>query len=90
MDIVIDEHDFEEKFCKMATSCIDLDITEERPAYFDYPRFPLQYKQYDYYDEFYKPIELLVAFTSVLIRMYVSYVLECLLELDLTLEDEKK
>ena len=31
-----------------------------------------------------------MAFTSVLVRMYISYVLRCLLDIDLTLEDEKK
>ena len=31
-----------------------------------------------------------MAFTSVLVRMYISYVVRCLLDIDLTLEDEKK
>ena len=31
-----------------------------------------------------------MAFTSVLVRLYISYVLRCLLDIDLTLEDEKK
>ena len=31
-----------------------------------------------------------MAFTSVLVRMYINYVLRCLLDIDLTLEDEKK
>ena len=80
----------EEHFCLMAPSCIDLDITEERPPCVDYPRFPLDYKQCDYYEKFNKPIDLLVAFTSVLVRMYVNYILNCLFELDLTLLDEIK
>ena len=81
MNIFIDEHDFEEQFCLMASSCIDLDITEERPTCFDYPRFPLDYKQCDYYEEFNMPIDLLVAFTSVLVRIYVNYVLIACLNL---------
>ena len=44
----------------------------------------------DYYEEFDMPIDLLLAFTSVLVRMYVNYVLNCLFELDLTLVDQKK
>ena len=35
-------------------------------------------------------IDLLLAFTSVLVFMYVNYVLNCSFELDLTLVDEKK
>ena len=87
MDIVIDEHDFEEQLCLMAPCCIDLDITEER---LNYPKPPLDDKQCDYYEEFDMPIDLLLAFTSVLVRMYVNYVLNCLFELDLTLVDQKK
>ena len=87
MDTVIDERDFEEEFCNMTTSCIELDITVENPAYlFGSVR---KNKRYDYYQEIHKEGELFVCFTSVLVRMYVNYVLNCLLELDLTLEDEK-
>ena len=34
LDIVIDEHDFEEQFCDMTTSLVELDISVERPVYF--------------------------------------------------------
>ena len=78
----------EKQFCLMAPSCIDLDIIEKRPPCVDYPRFPLDYKQCDYYEKFNKPIYLLVAFTSVLVCMYVNYILNCLFEFDLTLLDE--
>ena len=47
MDIVIDEHHFEEQFCLTDPSCIDLDITEER---LNYPKLPLDDKQCDYYE----------------------------------------
>ena len=87
MDIVIDEHDFEEQFCLMAPSCIDLDITEER---LNYPKPPLDDKHCDYYEEFDMPIDLLLAFTSVLVRVYVNYVLNCLFELNLILVDENR
>ena len=33
MDIVIDERDFEEDFCGMVTSTIDIDISVQRPVY---------------------------------------------------------
>ena len=46
-------------------------------------------KQCDYYQEFHKEGELLVSFTIVLVRMLINYVLNCLLELDLTLRDER-
>ena len=78
----------EKQFCLMAPSCIDLDIIEKRPPCVDYPRFPLDYKQCDYYEKFNKPIYLLVAFTSVVVCMYVNYILNCLFEFDLTLLDE--
>ena len=88
LDIVIDERDFQEGFCDMVTSTIDLDISLERPVYLsDYNiRFD---SRYDYYQEVYKPGKLLVCFTSILVRMYINYVLRCLFELDLTLRDER-
>ena len=46
-------------------------------------------KQCDYCQEFHKEGELLVSFTIVLVRMLINYVLNCLLELDLTLRDER-
>ena len=67
LDIVIDERDFQEGFCDMVTSTIDLDISLERPVYLsDYNiRFD---SRCDYYQKLYKPGELLVCFTSILVR----------------------
>ena len=76
MNIVIIEHDFEEKFFEMPPSCIYLDITVERSPCFDYPIFPLSHSQCDYYEEFDKPVQILVAFTSVLLWLFVNYVLK--------------
>ena len=87
LDIVIDEHDFEEQFCNMTTSLIELDISVERPVYF--PDSIRKDMRCDYYQEFHKEGELLVSFTSVLVRIYINYVLDCLLELDLTLRNER-
>ena len=88
LDIVIDERDFQEGFCDMVTSTIDLDICLETPVYLsDYNiRFD---SRCDYYQEVYIPGELLVCFTSMLVRMYINYFLRCLFELDLTLRDER-
>ena len=74
---------------EMAPSCIDLDITEERPPCFDYQIFPLSHRQCDYYDKFDKPIQILVAFTSVLVQLYVNYVLEACLSLMLPYKTKK-
>ena len=87
LDIAINEHDFEEQFCDMTTSLIELDISVERPVYF--PDSIQKDMRCDYYQEFHKEGELLVSFTSVLVRMYINYALSCLLELDLTLRDER-
>ena len=87
LDIVIDEHDFEEQFCDITTSLIELDISVQRPVYFT--GSIQRDKRCDYYQEIHKEGQLLVSFTSVLVRMYVHYVLNCLLELDLTLRDEE-
>ena len=81
LDIVIDEHDFEEQLCDMTTSLIELDISVQRPVYFT--GSIQRDKRCDYYQELHKEGQLLVSFTSVLVRMYVHYVLNCLLELDL-------
>ena len=87
LDKGIDERDFEEKFCNMTTSCIEIDITVENLLYL----FGSVQKnnRCDYNQEIHKEGELFVCFTSLLVRMYVNYILNCLLELDLTLEDEK-
>ena len=88
MDTVIDELDFEEQFCDMTSSSMELDISVEKPAYF--PDSIRKGKRCDYYQELHKEGELLVSFTSILVRMYVvNFVLNCLLELDLTLRDER-
>ena len=88
MDTVIDELDFEEQFCDMTSSSMELDISVEKPAYF--PDSIQKGKRCDYYQELHKEGELLVSFTSILVRMYVvNFVLNCLLELDLTLRDER-
>ena len=33
LDIIVDEHGFEEEFCVMASNLNDLDVTEERSNY---------------------------------------------------------
>ena len=87
MDIIVDENDFEEQLCVMASSLIDLNVTKERS---NYPKPSLEDEQCNYYKEFDKPIDLYVALSSVLVRLYLNFVLSCLLELDLPLAYEKK
>ena len=71
----------------MTSSSMELDIIVERSAYF--PDSIRKDKLCDYYQEFHKEGKLLVSFTNLLVRMYVNYVLNCLLELDLTLREER-
>ena len=66
---------------------MELDISAEKPAYF--PDSIRKGQRCDYYQELHKEGELLVSFTSVFVRMYVNFVLNCLLELDLTLREER-
>ena len=87
LDIIVEERDFEEQFCKTVSKCIDLDTLEELPITFDYPKFN---RKCDFHEEICTTRCLHKAFTSVLVRMCINYVLECLLDLDLILEDEKK
>ena len=87
MDVVIDEHDFQENFCDMVTSTIDIGISVRRPVYL--ADCIEKDSQCDYHKKVYKPGELLVCFISVLVRMYANYVLNCLFELDLSLRDEE-
>ena len=88
LDIVIDERDFERGFCDMVSCLIELDISVERPAYFSYDDFHKDL-QCDYYQKIYKPGKLFVCFTSVLVRLYLNYVVNYLFELDLTLRGER-
>ena len=74
----------------MISSCIDLDTHEERPITFDYPNCPKYNDKCGYYEDFYNKRDLVAAFTSVLVRLYINYVFKCLLDLDLTFENEKK
>ena len=76
LDIVIDQCDFEENFCDIVGSHIELDISVERPVYFS--DFIEKDSQCDYYQKIYKPGDLFVCFTSVLVRLYVNNVLVCL------------
>ena len=86
LDIIVNENDFEEQLCVMASSLIDLNVTKERS---NYPKPSLEDEQCNYYKEFDKPIDLYVAFSSVLVRLYLNFVLSCLFELDLPLVYEK-
>ena len=74
----------------MISSCIDLDTHKERSITFDYPNYPKYNDKCDYQEKFYNTRDLVAAFTSVLVHLCINYVLKCLLDLDLTLEDEKK
>ena len=69
----------------MVTCTIDIDLSVERPVYS--PECIEKDSQCNYHQKVYKPGELLVCFTSVLRRMYVNYILNCLFELDLSLRD---
>ena len=71
----------------MVSSWIDLDTHEERPVTLDYPKFN---RECGFHEEICTTRCLREAFTSLLVRMYINYVLEYLLDLDPTLEDEKK
>ena len=75
LDIVTDQRDFEENFCKMVGSLIELDISVERPVYFS--NYIEKDSQCDYYQKIYKPGDFLVCFTNELMRLYVNYILNC-------------
>ena len=81
---MIHERGFEEQFCKMVSSCIDLDTHEDHPVFFDVQTFS---RKCDFYKKICNTECLRLSFSRVLIRMYN---LEVLLDLDLTLEDRKK
>ena len=68
LDIIVDERDFEETFCKMVSSCIDLGTPEKRPITFDYPKFN---RKCDFHEEICTTRCLLEAFTIVLVRMFL-------------------
>ena len=45
---MVDERGFEEQFCKMVSSCIDLDTHEDHPVFFDVPKFS---RKCDFYEK---------------------------------------
>ena len=63
LDIIVDERDFEEQFCKMVSKCIDLDTLEERPITFDYPKFN---RKCDFHEE--------ICTTRCLHKVFISVV----------------
>ena len=90
VNIYLAPQDVEPDFTKMSAQVLDLDLSLDRTAYqVDQPLFPIDSKQCDYHETFYNPSELFVQFTSVLVRLNVNFCLECMLELDLTVKDEK-
>ena len=90
VNIYLAPQDVEPDFTKMSAQVLDLDLSLDRTAYqVDQPLFPIASKQCDYHETFYNPSELFVQFTSVLVRLNVNFCLECMLELDLTVKDEK-
>ena len=46
--IIADERDFEEQFCRLISSCIDLDSHEDHPVFFDVLKFS---RKCDFYEE---------------------------------------
>ena len=85
VNVYLPHHNFEPDFTEMAGTVLDLDI---RTA-FDVPQFHIDSYQCDYHETFYHPYELFVQFTSILVRLYVNCCLECMLDLDITLNYEK-
>ena len=63
LDIIVDERDFEEQFCKMVSKCIDLDTLEKRPITFDYPKFN---RKCDFHEE--------ICTTRCLHKVFISVV----------------
>ena len=70
---------------------IDLDIFLNRPAYFDYPRYPLKHKNCRYFTVLSHAQDLFAYFCIIFVRMYLNYAMEHFSELILTLKlfDEK-
>ena len=62
-----------------------------RPAYFDYPSYPLKHKNCRYFTVLSHAQDLFAYFCSIFVRMYLNYAMEHFLELILTLKlsDEK-
>ena len=70
---------------------IDFDVFLNRPAYFDYPSYPLKHKNCRYFTVLSHAQDLFAYFCSIFVRMYLNYAMEHFSELILTLKlsDEK-
>ena len=64
---------------------IDLDIFLNRPAYFDYPRYPLKHKNCRYFTVLSYAQDLFAYLYIIFVRMYLNYAMEHFSELILTL-----
>lgn len=80
---------YNEGFLYLRNKVVVLDVFLERPAYFDYPNFPLADEKCDYFQRFHHAQNLFVVFVGVLVRMYVNYLTEFFSKFELSIRDEE-
>ena len=91
---IVDDSKYElyrDNFLYLKNKLIDLDVFLERPAYVNYPHFPLKNNKCEYFQQLNHAQDLLVWFTSVLMRLYVNIVIKHFSGFisNLSLRDEK-
>ena len=89
-DIDMDPHDYSDNFRNlMAYSTIDLDVQVDPMPFFDNTlnRSNTLCEQFEVYA---RPEHLCISFLSILVRVYVYFVMEALSDLNVTLKDEEK
>ena len=89
-NIDMDPHNYSENIRNlMEYSTVDLDIQQDPMPSFDnaLKRSSTLCEQFEVYT---RPGHICVSFLSVLVRMYINYVMEALSDLDVTLKDEEK
>ena len=90
-DLLVPKVDHYDNYLFLEGKLMDLDIFLNRPAYFDYPSYPLRNAKCSYLTVFSHAQDLFAYFCGVLVRMYLNYAMEHLSELIsvVKLSDEK-
>ena len=82
---------YKDDYLFLKNKLVDLDVFLDRPAYFDYPNYPLKHKKCRYFTILSHAQDLFAYFCSIFVRLYLNYAMERFSDLmsTLKLSDEK-
>ena len=82
-DLIVYPKSHKDDYLFLDNKLIDLDVFLNRPAYFDYPSYPLKHKNCRYFTVLSHAQDLLAYFCSIFVRMHLNYAMEHFLRIDI-------